>query len=190
MTPEAVFTAMPCLETERLLLRPLAPGDAEGLFRIFSDEVVTRFYNWETFTDLEQARALLARTLEQRERHEALRWGLTQKGQEGVIGTCGFTRWNRESVWAMVGYDLAQSFWGQGLITEALRSVLHFGFEEMLVRRIEATIIAGNLASIRVLQKLGFQQEGVLRERGFWKGVPKDVLMFSLLAREAAALRQ
>lgn len=189
MTPEEIFTNMPRLETERLTLRPLTAADADGLFRIFADEEVTRFYAWETFTDPEQARTLLAQTLEQRERREALRWGIAPKGQADIIGTCGFTRWNRADSWAMVGYDLARSFWGQGLMTEALRALLRFGFEDMQARRLEATVMAGNLASIRVLQKLGFQQEGVLRERFLRTGVPRDVLMFALLKREAAFLR-
>ena len=184
MKPEELFATLPPLETKRLVLRTLAATDAEAIFRIFSDAEVTRFYAWETFTHIEQAQQLLARTAELYQRQEAIRWGLILKGEQGVIGTCGYTRWNRENNWGMIGYDLERRYWGQGLMSETIRQVIRFGFKEMDLHRIEATVIAGNRASMNVLSKAGFREEGVMRERSYHQQQFQDVHLFALLRQE------
>jgi ribosomal-protein-alanine N-acetyltransferase len=186
LKPEELFAALPPLETRRLVLRALTSSDDEAIFRIFSDTEVTRYYAWETFTHLGQAQKLLERTEELYRRQEAMRWGLTLKGEHAVIGTCGYTRWNRENKWGMIGYDLARRYWGQGLMSEAIREVIRFGFEEMDLHRIEATVIAGNKASMNVLSKAGFQEEGVMRERSYHQGRFQDVHLFALLRRQSS----
>ncbi|NIW38715.1 MAG: GNAT family N-acetyltransferase, partial [Gemmatimonadetes bacterium] len=85
---------------------------------------------------------------------------------------------------AEIGYDLAHRHWGRGLMTEALRPMLRFGFEEMDLHRIEAGVTVGNEASARVLEKLGFREEGLLRRGGYWKGAYHDLRGFGLLRRD------
>lgn len=184
MKSEEIFVSLPQLETERLVLRALTFADAEALFRIFADAEVTRFYAWETFTRLEQAQQVLEQTAELCRRQEAMRWGLTLKGEPTIIGTCGYTRWNQPNRWAMIGYDLARHYWGQGLMSEAVRAVVRFGFEEMNVHRIEATVITGNSTSMKVLSKAGFREEGVMKERSYNQGQFQDVHLFALLRQE------
>ncbi len=71
-------------------------------------------------------------------------------------------------------------------MTEALEAMLRFGFDAMSLNRIEADVTVGNDASVRVLEKLGFQREGLLRQRGYWKGSYHDLWLFSLLRDEIA----
>jgi [ribosomal protein S5]-alanine N-acetyltransferase len=171
----------PNLETERLLLRQMRPTDAEAIFQIFSDDEVTRYYDLATFTSLEQAQRLIARINERFEREEGLRWGIVRKDSGRLIGTGGYNGWVRSSHRASIGYDLARSAWGQGFMPEALQAILEYGFETLNLYRVEALVVPGNLQSMHVLHKLGFQEEGRRRSYGYWKNQFWDLHCFSLL---------
>jgi [ribosomal protein S5]-alanine N-acetyltransferase len=175
-----VFNDPPVLRTERLVLRQITEADGEGLFAIFADDEVTEHYAWETFTDVGQGHALAARTAEQFERREAIRWGLVHPASHRIIGTCGYTRWNQEDHFAMLGYDLARPYWRRGLMSEAVAAVVQFGFEQMALHRVEATVLTGNIASAVLLRRAGFQLEGVLRGRALQRETFRDMWMFGI----------
>jgi ribosomal-protein-alanine N-acetyltransferase len=180
MVVEDVFVAMPVLATDRLMLRAMTEADADGLFDIFSDDEVCEYYAWDTFTDLDQARELAARGVEQYRRKESLRWGLTLPGTDRIIGTCGYARWSREHRYGVLGYDLARRYWRQGLMSEAVAEVLRFGFEQLDLHRVEATMLVGNAASAAVLTRAGFRLEGQLAERAWHRGAFHDMQFFGL----------
>ena len=172
------------LETEHLHLRPLTLDDANFVFQHFSDPAVTHYLLDEPpLTDYEQAKALIEFYLEPE--HESYnRWGIVLKAASRLIGTCGFRRWDRRNFRAEIGYDLGQAYWGQGIMTEALRAAIRFGFEQMELNRIEAVIYVENSRSIRLLQRLGFRQEGLLRNYHYLNSQFYDHWLFSLLKRE------
>lgn len=172
------------IETERLVLRALRESDAEAVFKVFGDDAVTRYYDLATFTDIEQARLLIARMNARNANGDALRWGIVLKENDTVIGTGGFNQFARGWFHAGIGYDLAQAFWNQGYMTEALRAMVQYGFEHLRLNRTEALVVPGNNASGRVLEKAGFRREGILREYGFWKNRFWDLEMYALLKRE------
>jgi ribosomal-protein-alanine N-acetyltransferase len=116
-----------------------------------------------------------------------LRWGITLKDSPTVIGMCGFNYWVRHDQRASIGYDLARAYWGQGLMTEAVRAMVDFGFGYMNLNRIEADADGRNPASARVLHKVGFHDEGVQREQFFENGRFYDLHLFALLRREYLA---
>jgi ribosomal-protein-alanine N-acetyltransferase len=174
----------PELETERLLLRKIVPGDAPALFAIFSDDKVTRYYDLGTMTHLSQAETMVRR-MEKRYKHgQALRWGIVRKEDGAFLGTCGYHLQAVEFK-AEIGYELGRPFWHQGYMREALRAMLAYGFEAMHLNRIEALVMPGNEPSARVLRKLGFREEGLLREFVFFKGRFYDMRFFALLRSEA-----
>ena len=180
-----VFNDPPVLSTERLVLRQISESDGEGLFAIFADDQVTEHYAWETFTDVRQGHALAAHTAGQFHRREAIRWGLVpgpplQPGSPLIIGTCGYTRWNQENHFAVLGYDLARPYWRRGLMSEAVAAVLRFGFERMALHRVEATVLTGNTASAALLARAGFQLEGVLRGRALQRETFRDMWMYGI----------
>jgi ribosomal-protein-alanine N-acetyltransferase len=175
------------LRTERLLLRQITEADGAGLFGIFADDKVTKHYAWDTFTDEAQGHELAARTAEQLRERRAIRWGLVIADAPDIIGTCGYTRWNQENHFAMLGYDLARPYWHRGLMSEAVAAVVRVGFEQMELHRIEATVLTGNIASARLLQRAGFQREGVLRERFLQHGRFRDEWMFGITRHEWTA---
>lgn len=187
MTGPEVFDNPPVLRTDRLILRPITEADGDALFDIFAHDEVTEHYAWDTFTTVDQGHVLAAHTVEQRRRHEAIRWGLVPAGSDRVIGTCGYTRWNTDHRYAIVGYDLHRDYWRRGLMSEAVTAVLGFGFQRLAVHRIEATVLAGNTASAVLLQRLGFHREGVQRERWLQRGVFRDVWLYGLTHRDWAA---
>jgi len=86
--------------------------------------------------------------------------------------------------WANIGYDLLPAYRRQGIMTEALTEVLLYGFETIGLNRVEAFVDPRNIASIQLLQKLGFRQDGILKERTHFRGRFRDDVCFSLLARE------
>jgi [ribosomal protein S5]-alanine N-acetyltransferase len=175
------FERFPCIETPRLLLRELRREDAEAVFRIFSEAEVMKYLNMDVFTTIEQAQALIERQRQRFEQKERFRWGIALKESNTIIGTGGYVAWNRQWCNAELGYDLARRYWGQGMMAEAARAMIQFGFERMGLHRIETEVMPENSASVRLLHKLGFQEEGVLQERGFWKGAFHDLVMFALL---------
>ncbi|PSR16036.1 hypothetical protein C8255_19985 [filamentous cyanobacterium CCP3] len=109
----------PKLETPRLWLRQVIEADAEAIFKLFSDPLVTQFHDLDTFTHINQAKAVIERRKKGFEAGRGIRWAIALKPQNSPIGSCGFT-WNRVSNQAEVGYELASQFWWQGIMTEAL----------------------------------------------------------------------
>lgn len=175
------FEVFPRIETPRLILRELRREDADAVFRIFSDQEVMKYMNMDMFTSIEDAQALIERQRHRFEQKERFRWGIALKESDTIIGTGGYVAWNQMWYNAELGYDLARSYWGQGIMTEAVQAMIQFGFERMGLNRIEAEVLPANSASIRLLLKLGFQEEGVLHERSFWRGAFHDLVMFALL---------
>lgn len=111
-------------------------------------------------------------------------WGIEIKAEGRLIGTCGYCKWDKQHRHAEIGYDLWTEYWGQGLMPEALQALIRYGFEEMNLNRVEATTHTENQRSQRVLTKLGFQKEGLLREYYCRDGIYNDQVQFSLLRNE------
>lgn len=170
----------PTLETERLLLRQLAASDAQDSFLFLSDEETIRYYDPAPMTQLEQAEKSIERHRRRFAEQEALRWGITLKGENRVIGNGGYA-WEAENHLAVLSYILSKPYWNQGIMTEALTAMIRFGFEHLHVHRMEAIVAAPNLASLRLLEKLGFQEEGRLRDRQYVNHQFVDERMFALI---------
>ena len=175
--------SFPQLETKRLVLREMQPADAEALFHVLSDEEVMRYYDRRPFTKLEEASQAIERHRQRFNRNEAIRWGITLRGQNVVIGNCGFA-WEMQNRCAELAYVLSRFYWRQGIMTEALQALLHFGFVTKNMHRIEAIVDVNNIASIGTLQKLGFREEGIMRERVLVGENFHDEKLFSLLRNE------
>jgi len=178
------FTTFPQLETPRLILREMLPADAEAIFRIRGDYEVTRYNIGAAYERLEQATDLIAAMAHAYQDGTELRWGITLKGHDTVIGMCGFNYWIRRDCRASIGYDLARAYWGDGIMTEAIRAIIAFGFARMGLNRIEADADARNPASARVLEKVGFKREGLQREQFYENGDFNDLMLFALLRKD------
>ena len=177
---------MPTFETDRLVLREVRrDADLAALFELFADPEVARYTDTGPFASLEDAVEVLEWIDHIFTSRQGMRWALTlREDVDTLIGTAGYNQWHRGNHSAELGYDLAQRHWGQGLMAEALTRIIDFGFDQMALNRIEADVTVGNEASLRVLDKLGFHREGLLRQRGFWRSAYHDVWLYSLLAED------
>lgn len=100
-----------------------------------------------------------------------------------MVGACGLVNWEAEHARAEVGFVLSREYWGRGLMSEAVRAILRFGFERMNLNRIEARCIAENAASARVMEKAGMVYEGTLRQREYIKGAYRDIKLYAILKK-------
>lgn len=183
---ESFFDAFPLVETERLHLRELADDDAAAVYAVFRDEDVVRFYDCAAMTAVDEARDFIVRMRARFTGRTGIRWAIVDKSDERVIGTIGFNQiipWARRGV---LGYEIGRTWWGRGFVTEAVRAVVTLGHDALALGRIEALVMLENEASVRVLLKAGFEEEGVLRAYGFWKGRYHDLRMFSSVQIPAA----
>jgi [ribosomal protein S5]-alanine N-acetyltransferase len=175
---------VPILETKRLCLRPLRPSDAKDLYHYLKDPEYAKYSGSKAFTDYKQAEHYITYQNNKIEQNQGLEWGLTRKGEDQIIGTCGFEKWSLHDYKAEIGFGLAKAYWHNGLMTEALHEVLHFGFNHLNLNRIEAIVFSENLSSRKLLVQCGFTQEGFLREYYCEDGQFIDVLVFSILKKE------
>ncbi|WP_219834080.1 GNAT family N-acetyltransferase [Paenibacillus sp. R14(2021)] len=171
----------PRLETTRLRLREITVDDEKDLFDCFSNEQVTRYYGQETFNHSEQAKVLIDFFAKSYIEKRGIRWGIELKGTRGLMGTIGFNAWSPKHKRAEIGYELNPAHWRKGYASEAVSSVIQYGFNEMSLTRIGAVVFIDNEVSNRLLTKLGFQKEGLLRDYMYQNGNAYDTYVYAIL---------
>jgi ribosomal-protein-alanine N-acetyltransferase len=174
----------PELSTARLLLRTLRDDDADALFAVFSDPAVMRYWSTPPWPDVAHARRKIADDAAGHAAGEHLALAIVQRENGRVIGRCTLFDRTPACRRCQVGYALASSAWGRGYATEAIGALLDHGFDALDLNRVEADIDPRNDPSARVLQRLGFRHEGVLRERWIVDGAVSDSGIYGLLRRE------
>ena len=179
----AACATFPVLETERFVLRTVTPGDTDDIFRIMRDPRVTRYFGVAPMVSRAEATRRVQEFRTAFVKRSGIRWGITRRGEERLLGTCGFWRVIPAHFRAEIGYELAPEWWGQGVMPEALGAVMTFGFTRMGLHSVEAHIHPANTGSRRVLEKLGFVQEGYFRDNYYdpAEGQFTDTAVFSLL---------
>ncbi len=178
-----VFANLP-LCTARLALRLHREADADAVFGIFADPRVMRYWSGPAWTDLEQAHEAVARHVAAFAAGEYLTLGIERREDGRLIGQCTLFNLSAQSRRAEIGYCLASDAWGHGYMQEALGGLIGYAFEVLDLNRLEADIDPRNLASARTLERLGFEKEGVLRERWIVGGEVSDSALYGLLARD------
>jgi len=151
------------LETKRLRLRHLEPGDLDDLFAMYCDPEVIRFIP-DAPTTLTETQELLTWFQNGHPRHPELGlWATIEKESNRFVGRCGLLPWTIDGRFEVeVAYALTRSHWGQGLATEAAQAIKTYGFDTLGLARLVSLIDKDNLASIRVAEKIGmvFEKEG------------------------------
>ncbi len=178
------FRQFPEIRTKRLVLRQPSMRDADWYYEYFSRPELVWGGGEPGPRNMKAARSELREYLVDLYRKRlGFRWIITLKGDGKPIGTLGFYKWAPSANYqAEMGYDLAREHWGKGIMTEAMKAVIEFGFEEMELNRIEVFIMPRNKRSIKLVKRLGFKREGLLRQRYFDEfGNFADDILFSLL---------
>ncbi len=184
MNLEDIFRNLPTLETPRLLLRKVRLSDAHDIFAYASDPAVARYTTWPPHPTVAATEAFVTELLKRYAEGLVGPWAIVHRRDGVVIGSCGFAyvmAWHGR---AEIAYTLAQPYWGQGLMPEAVGAVIKLGFETLQLNRIEARCEIENVASERVMQKLGMQFEGVLRQHTQVMGKYRDLKLYSILKEE------
>jgi ribosomal-protein-alanine N-acetyltransferase len=180
--------SFPILETSRLHLTEVTASDSHAVFELFADENVVRFYAVACLVELAQAEQLIQLWRTRFESGLGIRWGVRLRESHELIGTCGFNTWSSQMRAGTIGFDLKPTYWGRGMVSEALRAALSAAFGAQLpcgeLNRVQADVVAGNVRSENVLRALGFQDEGLRRECAYWKNSYHDMRCFGLLRRE------
>jgi ribosomal-protein-alanine N-acetyltransferase len=170
------------LSTARFDLSPLTSADAEDLFTAFSDPEVVRFMDIDPHVDIAQTQAVIDWAEGLRAAGEGVRWAVRRREGGGFVGTCGFNTLVLErGCRGEIGYDVRRAAWGERVMNEVLPALLGFGFGALGLRRIEALVTPGNTWSCALLERHGFEREGVLREYGFWKDTFWDQIVYAKL---------
>ena len=178
----------PILETNRLRLDSLSIEDSNSVFELFSNDSVVEYYDLEAFTEESQATKLIEFFNSRFKDNSGIRWAIRLKDTNQLIGTCGFNSWSLKMKNAVIGYDLLPKFWGKGITTEAVNRIVKAAFLGELpcgkLHRIQGDTVPGNFASESLLLKIGFKEEGLRRQSGFWKNQFHDLKCFGLIKSE------
>ena len=179
MTPNVV------LKTERLILREFEESDWEAVHFYGSDLEVVRYMPWRP-NSVENTRKLIQRAIahQRDDPRREYELAVTLRAGGGLIGGCGITMTSSQHRGAYIGYCFDKRVWGKGYATEAARAIVAFGFEHLGLRRIVATCDTENLASARVMEKIGMTREGRMREDMQIRGRRRDSFLYAILKHE------
>ena len=188
--PAAALAALPVvprLSGTRLVLRAPRERDVDGVYALFSDPAVMRYWSRPPMTERAEAEALLLRWDDGFAGRDALTWIVASPHDDAAIGTCTLYRFDPRHRRAEIGYSLQSALWGRGLAREALTLLLDWALPALGLHRIEADVDPRNDGSRQLLLRLGFRSEGLLRERYFVGDEVSDTELFGLLAADWAA---
>lgn len=171
----------PALYTERLMLRELTEEDALAILICFSNPDVLRFYGQSPLANENQVKQIIRNFAINYENRRGIKWGIAVKGEAGIIGTIGFQEWSQEHKRADISYALVPEMWGKGYAIEAANAVISYGFKGLNLTRIGAMVFTENESSIKLLEKIGFEKEGVLKKYMYQDGVAYDTNIYSLV---------
>jgi ribosomal-protein-alanine N-acetyltransferase len=177
------FHPFPIIKSERLLLRDLKDADANELFHLRSDKNVMQFIDRPLAESIDDALKLIKIISDGHTNKENITWAITLKDSPALIGTIGFWRIEKEHYRAEIGYLLNPVYQGKGIMQEAMKVVLLYGFEKMQLHSVEANVNPNNAASIKLLEKNGFVREGYFRENYYYNGQFLDSSIYSLISK-------
>lgn len=180
---------LPVLDAERLRLRPLGPGDVPALLSIFGDPEVCRYWSSPPLSGIAEAEALYASIERGFETRTLFQWGTELCETKEIVGTCTLASVSEQHRRAEVGFALGRAHWRKGYATEALVALLGHAFSDLALHRLEADVDPRNRASMRVLERLGFERDGYLRERYHVAGEITDGVLLGLLRPRWERLR-
>lgn len=173
------------LHTPRISLRPFVDADAAALFEHARNPNITRFTLWEAHRAISETQAFVGEYARLRYREGMPEpYAITLPPDPNPIGSCGCFWASRPNQAMELGYWVAEPYWGRGIAVEACRALVTHVFREIGPERVQARVIAGNVGSCRVLEKLGFRYEGTFRSALYRRDRFEDLLIYAVLKGE------
>jgi len=174
------------LLTPRMLLRPLRMDDASAVFHYAHDPEVAQYTKWEAHRTVEDSRRFIEQTIAEYQRGVNAELAMELKSDKKVIGTCGLINVSADHCRAELVFAMAKEHWGGGIMGEALKATLTFGYGALQLNRIWAKVDPDNMKTVLVLKRASWQFEGTLRQDVKVRGTFRDVKLYSLLKKEFA----
>lgn len=172
------------IETERLILKGISDEVMKEIFDTLPQDEIKKILGHQSDEDFEKERQKHVQGYASY-RSKFIMFLLVSKSTGNIIGRCGIHNWNKEHNRGEIGYNITlENEKRKGLMTEAATAVLKYGFETMKLHRIEALVGPFNVPSLKIIDKLGFQQEGVFRGHWVVDGKYEDTHAFSILKDE------
>ena len=178
---ELNFFPFPTFETERLTLRRVTMNDSQDVFNLRTNMDAMRYLDRPIPRTIAEAEDLIKRIEDGLENNTGIGWAISLKNLSHLIGTIGYHRIEKENSRAEIGYMLLPEYWKQGLMSEAIKVVLNYGFNTMKLHSIEGNINPDNAPSAAILKKFGFVKEAYFKEDFFFNGKFLDTEIYSLL---------
>jgi len=173
------------LETERLTLRQFREEDLEAFLAYRNDPQVAKYQSWDIPYPREKAIEFVEE-MKNKSHSVTDDWfqaAIVLKASAEMIGDCSYCV-TSENNQAVIGYSLANKYWGKGYAAEAIRPLLRYLFEQRGVRRVVADTDAENVASWKTLERLGFRREAHFVESVWFKGGWSSEFQYAMLERE------
>jgi RimJ/RimL family protein N-acetyltransferase len=171
----------PILRTQRLVLRALAPADAEALYAIMSDDETMRFWDWPAFQDYSTVADIVAGQIADMAGGHSAYWAVTPQPGGAAFGACDLSEIDLRQRRAELGFLFNRAWWGNGYALEAMTAVMDHAFGDLGLERLWARLHAGNDGSRRLLERLGFAYEGTLAGHVIRDGSRRDCLIYGRL---------
>lgn len=177
------FLPFPERSTERLLLRKFTLADAAAVMHLRSNPDVMKYINRPLTLTVADAEAWITIVLENLQKSDGINWCICLKEEPSVhVGNIGLWRLEKENYRAEIGYMLEPYLHGQGIMHEAVREVMNYGFRDMKLHSVEGCIDPRNIASGKVLEKAGFVQEAYFKENYFVRDHFADTAVYSIVS--------
>lgn len=175
------FHPFPAIQTERLILRKITNEDANGFLFLRSDKTVMKYLNRPPLKSVEEANQFIQKITDSLDNNDGITWGVSFNNNPALIGTIGLWKTDKENHRAEIGYMLSPEYFQKGIMQEAIRVVLDYGFSVMQLHSVEANVNPANAASIKLLEKNNFVREAYFKENYYFDGQFLDSAIYSLL---------
>lgn len=166
------------IETKRLILRPIYEEDLKDIYEVFSNDKLMETYGMASLTSIDHARDFLQELIKDGE------WAITKKDTKQLLGTIGFVSNKKKHKRSEIAFVLKEDFWAKGYMNESLKAVIDKYFQNTNNNRLEAYVYPRNTACVHLLETIGFQKEGHLREYAMKRGRLEDYLLYAILKSE------
>jgi ribosomal-protein-alanine N-acetyltransferase len=180
------FAKFPKIELGDITLRDLMLSDKGGYFDMMSHPEGVQYLSDEDIPQsVEDAESEIKYWGGLFYKRHSIFWAIADSDDK-FIGTIGYNNWNFHNKRAEISYDLMHTHWRKGIMTKVLRNVIIFSFKTMDLNRIEARTMEGNIASQKLLEKVGFKYEGTQRGYRIIRGKPENIRLYSVLKQDYA----
>ena len=175
-----IFSKIPSLRTERLVLRKICRSDVLDVYEYASDPYVSKYLLWNPHRNISYTTEYLKVIERNYKKNNFFDWAITLADTNKMIGTCGFTSFDIPNNTAEIGYVLNRNYWGRGIAVEASNRIIEFGFNQLGLHRIEVNFMPSNSSSRRVAEKCGMHYEGLMKDRILVKGSYQDIEVYAI----------